>query len=57
MSTNNIFLPKKIKRFAITDFMYEEGYAPFGQPYKLDNLVAEHKRLMVKLLDYLTKGK
>jgi bifunctional NMN adenylyltransferase/nudix hydrolase len=46
----------EIKRFAISDFIYETGYAPFGQPYKVDNLVDEHKRLMVKLLDYLIKG-
>ena len=43
----------EIRLFDLKDFLYEDGYAPFDNPYKVDIIVGEHKKLMVKLLDHL----
>jgi bifunctional NMN adenylyltransferase/nudix hydrolase len=46
---------EEIRFFNIEDFIYEKGYAPFGTPYNVDNIVGEHKKLMHKLLQHLGK--
>jgi bifunctional NMN adenylyltransferase/nudix hydrolase len=43
----------EIRWFSVTDFIYETGYEPFGEKYKLFDIVVEHRELMKKLLDFV----
>lgn len=44
---------EEVQWFDLTDFVYEEGFAPILEPYKVDNIVGGHNTLLKRVLKTL----